>query len=125
MIQDNNDKVTRAYATLISLRKNIGEIPNIKIPEMFVREYHNVLDNLQKTGVDLIEFRVPDSEVQPVDTAMHIINNGKTVSRPIYTKEKYVDKPFLLTKLGAILGYFAILTVDKPRSIGFRKPDET
>ncbi|HEX9897260.1 MAG TPA: hypothetical protein VGA85_06350 [Dehalococcoidales bacterium] len=125
MIQDNNDKVTRAYATLISLRKNIGEIPNIKIPETFVREYHNVLDNLQKTGVDLIEFRVPDSEVQPVDTAMHIINNGKTVSRPIYTKEKYVDKPFLLTKLDAILGYFARLTADKPRSMGFRKPDET
>jgi hypothetical protein len=123
MTQNHNDTVIRAYATLISLRKNIGEIPNIKIRETFVHEYHNVLDNLQKMGVDLIEFRIPDSEVQPVDTAIQVITPGKSVYMPKYSKEKYVDKPFILTKIDAILGYFSIITAEKPRSIGFQRFD--
>ena len=38
-----------------------------------------------------------------------------------HSEEKYVDKSFILMKLDAILGYFEIITSEKPRKIGFTK----
>jgi hypothetical protein len=116
-MEDKQDVLARAYATLSSLRKNVGEITT-GVEETYVHEFHGVLDKLENIGIDVSEFRIPDSAVQPRVTAVWE-GGGRS-----YSEEKYVAKPFILTKLDAILGYFEIIMSEKPRSIGFHLPDK-
>ena len=115
MAENKQDALARAYTMLSSLRKNIDQIG--AVPEKYVREFHVVLDRIDGIGIDVSEFRIPDSEVQPRVT-MTSFESGPLHS---YSKEKYVDKSFILTKLDAILGYFEIITSEKPRKMGFSK----
>ncbi len=123
MTENKQDALARAYATLSSLRKNIGEMTADRVLETYVREFHAALDKLESTGIDVSEFRIPDSELKHRDTAASMYVGGKRISPYEPSKEKYVDKSFILTKLDAILGYFEIITSEKPRKIGFTKPN--
>ena len=116
MTKNSQDEIARASAMLSSLRKNIDQI--VAIPENYVREYHFILDKSEdSTGITLLEFRVPDSEISP--RLMSVDPSGRH-----YSEEKYVARAFMLTKMDAVLGYFEIITSEKPRKIGFTKPDE-
>ncbi|MFC2008317.1 hypothetical protein ACFLT0_01330 [Chloroflexota bacterium] len=118
MVTNNQDVLARAYATLSALRKNTGEITDRNgIKETYVRKFHSVLDRLESIGLDVSEFRIPDSEVKRQITSKHM-GGGRS-----YTDEKYVEQSFLLTKLDAILGYFEIITPEKPKRIGFSTPE--
>jgi hypothetical protein len=117
-MEAKQDALARAYATLSSLRKNIGEITT-GVRETYVHEFHSVLDKLENIGIDVSEFRIPDSEIAIVVRSFNTLTGVKS-----YSDEKYVDKPFILTKLDAILGYFEITMSEKPRSIGFHTPDK-
>jgi len=117
-MQTNQDALARAYAALSSLRKNIdSKIVAYRVPETYVQEYHWMRDKLENIGIDVSEFRVPDSMVKPVNLSI-------VVGKERYSEEKYVEKPFFLAKIDAILGYFEIVFQEKPRSIGFTKPHE-
>ncbi len=116
MEENKQDVMIRAYATLSALRKNIDPIA-YGVTEVYVREFHNSLDRLETVGIDVLEFRIPESVVKPRITSTHR-DGGRS-----YSDEKYVDKPYLLTKIDAILGYFEIITAEKPKTIGFHKPD--
>ena len=63
MTKNSQDEIARAYATLLSLRKNIEKI---LVSEKYVREYHAVLDKLEGVGIDISEFRIPYSEIEPM-----------------------------------------------------------
>lgn len=122
MVEDKNDELARAFATLSSLRKNIGQIATDHVLETYVIEYHAVLDRLEGIGIGVAEFRIPDSEVKPkVTSVVSYIRGGE--SHVSYSEEKYVQRSFILTKIDAILGYFEIITSKKPRTIGFSPPD--
>ncbi len=122
MVKNKQDVLARAYAMLSSLQKYIGDMTSNSVSEKYVREFHTVLDKVESIGIDTSEFRIPDSEVKPkvtdVSPVSYLGGGGGHVS---YSKEKYVDKSFILTKLGGILGYFEIITSEKPRRIGFSK----
>ena len=113
-MKNSQDELARAYATLSSLRKNIDKIGSI--PEKYVCEFHAVLDRLEGLGIDIAEFRIPDSEIAPAVRSFNMITRETH-----YSEEKYVDRAFMLTKMDAILGYFEIVTSEKPRKIGFSK----
>lgn len=113
----NQDVYVRAYSLLSSLRENIGRMTNYSITEKYVREYHTVLDRLEGIGIDVSDFRVPDSEVEP--RIMAVWNGGQS-----YSDEKYVERSFILTKIDAILVYFKIITSKPPRTIGFTPPEK-
>ena len=117
MTENRQDALVRAYAMLSSLRKNITQIVG-NVEETYVREFHAVLDRLKGIGIDVSEFRIPDSMVNPRVTSFNMFTKETT-----YTEEKYVDKPYLLTKIDAILNYFEITTSEKPRKIGYHTPD--
>ena len=112
MAENEQDVLARAFATLSSLRKNINQMGSV--PETYVHEYHRVLDKLENIKIDVSEFRIPESEIKPKVTSINIIS-GETK----YSSEKYVSEKYLLTKIDAILGYFEIITSEKPRRIGF------
>ncbi|MBA7692122.1 hypothetical protein ES703_100680 [subsurface metagenome] len=123
MGKNKQDVLVRAYATLSSLRKNIEQMGAV-VEEKYVHEFHIALDSLEGIGIDVSEFRISDSELKHRDTAASQYVNGERISPYKPSEEKYVDKSFILTKLDAILGYFAIITSEKPRRIGFHTPDK-
>ena len=93
------------------------------VPETYVCEFHVVLTKLEGIGKDVSEFRIPDSEIAPRVTAIRTLTFADSPkSRADYSKEKYVDKLLVLTKLDALLGYFEIITSEKPGKMGFRTP---
>ena len=121
MARNKQDALARAYAMLSSLRKNIDKMGS-RVPETYVREFHAVLTKLEDIGIDVSEFRIPDSEITPNIKAIHTITFPSTPEGGVeYTNEKYVNKSFILTKLDAVLGYFEIITSEEPRKVGFTK----
>jgi len=114
---DKQDELIRAYATLKALRTNIDKMKEYSIEEKYVIEFHNVLSKLEGVGINTAEFRIPDSEVKPQVRAWV----GDVTK---YSEEKYIHRPYLLTKIDTVLGYFEIITSEKPKKIGFIKSDE-
>jgi hypothetical protein len=120
MSENQQDILVRAYVTLTALRKNIEQITiRYGVPEKYVSEFHTVLDSLEDIKIHVSEFRIPDSEVKFKILSRVVNHFGGGADNIQYSSEKYVDKPFILTKLDAILGYFEIITSEKPRKIGF------
>jgi len=115
MKENGQDRLARAYAMLQALRNNITELASVR--EIYVREYHTALDMLESIGIDINDFRIPNSEVKP--RIRSISNRG-----PTYSEEKYVPKQLLLAKLDAILIYFNITLSEKPKKIGFSPHDK-
>lgn len=119
MAANNQDELVRALAMLSSLRKNIEKMG--LVPEEYVREYHTVLDRLEKMRIDVAEFRIQPSAMQSKPTAVLVSKHGNSND---YSQEKCIAGPFILTKLNALLGYFEIITSEKPKSIGFHPPEK-
>ena len=109
------DILARALARLQGLRNNVADLTSVE--EIYVREYHEVLDKLEGIGVDTSDFRVPSSEVKPRVT-------GSSLGETHYSTKKYVPKALLLAKLDAVIAYFEIITADKPRKTGYSTPDK-
>jgi len=65
MAENNSDLFARAFSTLTSLRANIDRMPGVNIPEIYVSEFHTVLDKLAGIALDIADFRIPNSEVRP------------------------------------------------------------
>ncbi len=112
MSKNSQDELVRAYATLSSLRKNTDQIHDIT--PIYVNEFHSVLAKLEGIGITVSEFRIPDSEIKPRPSSINSLTGEVS-----YTQERYVAKAYFLTKLDAILGYFEIITSEKPKRIGF------
>ena len=110
------DKLNRAIARITGLRQNV---PNGKVKESFVVEYHEALSHLKELGLDIEEFRIPEKEIQPRPLAT------QSISGPIeYGNQKYVDNNFFGAKLDAALGYLGRL-LDKPQErMGFKPTSE-
>jgi len=100
MVENKQDILARAYAMLKSLRENIDRMTDYYVPETYFREFDTVLDKLEGVGIDVAEFRIPDSAVKPKITASWL-SGGQ--SHHSYSQEKYVEKSLLSLKLDAIL----------------------
>ena len=124
MATNKQDTLARARTTLSSLQRIIAQMTEYSVEEKFVREFHAVLDRLEGIGMEVAEYRIPDSEVKPkvtgVSPVSYIGGGGGHVS---YSEEKYVERTYILTKIDAILGYFEIITSEKPKKTGFRTSD--
>ncbi len=124
-MESSQDTLVRAFAKLSSLRNNIGEMTTEIVPDTYVHEFHAVLDKLGGIGMDVSEFRIPDLEITPRVTVIRSLTfPNEPKGGADYSEEKYVDKSFILTRLDAILGYFEIISSEKPRHIGFAKPEK-
>ena len=116
MKKNDQDILARAYAMLQSLRQNVDKLTLVE--EIYVNEYHASLDILEGIGIDVAQFRISPSEVQHRITASWL--GGQA-----HSKEKYILKALLLTKLDEVLIYFDITYSEKPRKIGFSLPDKS
>ena len=121
MTKNSQDELIRAYAMLQALRKNIDKMTDYSIPEKYIDEFHNVLDKLESGGIETNDFRIPDSLIKPRVTSSSW-SEGRSYHS--YSDEKYVERMFILTKLDAILGYFEIITSEKPKKMGFSTSED-
>jgi hypothetical protein len=83
------------------------------VEETYVKEYHSILDRLERMGMDVAEFRVDASEIQP-----RVISSSLEGAK--YSREKYVKTTLLLIKVESILGYFQLGSEEPKRTIGFK-----
>ncbi len=118
MTENKQDELARALATLSSLRENIGQMTDCSVPEKYVHEFHTALDRLEGIRKEVSEFRIPDSALKPKPGASMYVEGKEIFSSK---GDICVERSFILTKLDAILGYFEIITSEKPRKIGFSK----
>ena len=125
MEKNSQDELIRAYTTIKSLRNNIEKIANVNIEESYVKEYHIALKRITDIGIDVIEYCIPISEIKPIQEARFVtVRPGESIPKGSNTKEKYVKKPYFLTKIDAIIGYVEILISEKPKRMGFRKSED-
>lgn len=124
MEENKRDKLLRAYTKLLSLREQIDKMTTKNVPETSVRKFHNVLDRLEDVGIDVAEYRIPDSEITPIVKSIQTLTFDNRPSGPTYSEEKYVDKSSILTELDAILSYLKAITSEKPKKMGFSTPQD-
>jgi hypothetical protein len=110
----NTDRLMRAISLLTALQnntKNANEFNDIS--DSHVTEFHTTLSSIADMGIDIKEFRIPDSELNP---QVLVSKSG----RERYSEKKYVRKSIFLTKLEGIIIYLNfILKKPKPRA-GFK-----
>ena len=120
MTQNNLDAIIRAYPMLKALKERAEQIPAYNIEEIFVHEFHNALDKLEGFGIDVAEFRIPDSELAPIRTGSAGFIPGAPGNPTIYSKEKYVKRQYLLLKIDSVLGYLENIMSPRPKpKMGF------
>ena len=117
MAENKQDIFNRAYTMLLSLRETIAQMSS-PIPEKYVHEFHTALDKLESIGIDVSEFRIPDSEVKPRTIASAYVNGKKMWSTEVIG----VEQSFILYRLDRTLKYLEIITSEKPGKMGFRTP---
>ena len=84
-----DDDRKRAIALLHAIKNNI--MFDTRLEMHFVDEYHRVLDKLEKTGIDVSDFRIPASWMK--------------IEQGYEWEGKVVRRELFLIKLQAILQY--------------------
>ncbi len=107
------DVLRRAYATLLSLKKNLPD--HVYIHEKYVHEFHRILRSLEEQDFSLEEFRIPAAEVRKRLASINAMTGEET-----YSDDNSVERPIFMTKLDALLGYFSIVVDDRKPTIGFK-----
>ena len=92
-----NDDRERALVSLRAIRESLEDSMS-DVTIRLVAEYHSALDKLEKTGVDVSDFRIPDSWVQRADIPFIF---GGHLGGPRVKRELF------LIKLDSILAYLA------------------
>lgn len=111
---ENADLISRAYSSLLSLKKNIPE--TFAVEEKWVNNFNSEIEKLEiSLAIDLKSFKVPDSDLIKSVAAYNYVT-GETDYRP----GRWCEKSRLLLKLDAVLNYFAILNAPKGTKIGFQ-----
>ena len=120
----NQDLIIRTYSRLVALKNNLPEDSDTK--EKYVKDYHDIIVLLEnETGLSLDEFQVPEIELEYRITSSwpslpNIQEGGRT-----YSKDRYCERPMLLSKIDALLSYFQIRFLsEEKRSIGFQLPEK-
>jgi len=101
MTQPNIDELIRAYSRLKAIKAHLPTFSSIR--EKYALEYHEVVDKLEKQGYRLSEFRVPEKEIK-----QKVASSNFMTGEVKYSKDKCIDRAYLLMKLDSLLSYFEI-----------------
>lgn len=114
---DQADALVRAYSRLVSLRDVLNGLTVGHVAQSYIDEFHGALDRLKGVGVDVEEFRVTPAAIQRPGSSSYM---GGAAAFRATRGDPYVDRALLLSKLGAVIGYFEMSTSEPKRPIGFR-----
>ncbi|MDD4875839.1 MAG: hypothetical protein PHQ86_01725 [Dehalococcoidales bacterium] len=124
MENQTQDILIRVHTMLVALKDAIEKMDTKHnyIEEKYISEFHIALDKLAGLDINLAEYYIPDSQLNPIVTS-RTPESRSSPSVPTYSKEKYADKSFVLMRLNAVQGYFEVIISDEPRKIGFNTPN--
>lgn len=109
------DKLKRAYAQLISIKKHSeDEHPNNTLVSDVVNQYEKQLDSLESIGVDVNEFRISREMISP-----QVVSSNYLTNETVATGRTNVRVGYFLTLLDALLNYFDLSTENGKTQIGF------
>lgn len=97
----DQEKYKRAHARLTSLKNNLSDA---MIHEKYVSEYHQILDSLAETGIEIQEFKIPVSELKQSWASSNYMTGEVE-----YNDYKEVERTFFLYKLDSILSYLSAI----------------
>jgi hypothetical protein len=112
-MNDENDKLARAYARLTAMQKAFPAERHVQVHERYVREFHAALDHLEQLGYSTAEFRVPSGEIRPREEGGNYLTGEVD-----YSLDNYVERDLLLMKLESVLAYFRLRTEQKRAEFG-------
>lgn len=108
-----DDSTLREVLASLSAQKD--NLPKAgQIEEVYVDNFHEQLNLLDKVGIDVSRFRVPSNQMKPIRVGPSVYTFGED-NPPEYSQERYVARSILLTKIDTVLGYFSLESKD----IGF------
>ncbi|HEY1645410.1 MAG TPA: hypothetical protein VGF75_03405 [Candidatus Saccharimonadales bacterium] len=112
---NNQDTLKRAYASLLSLKKNLpNDHPNNLMDESYVDIYNEQLSKLESVNIDVSDFRIPDNMLERRLTT-HNTRTGVST----YSKGRYVPTGYFHTRLDSLLTYFDLSQENDKTEIGF------
>jgi hypothetical protein len=113
----HEDKLARSLARLTGLKQNLAQ--HQRIEEVFVDEYHAILDELKNLGFDLDEFRIPIELLTHRVTSRNVVSGRKT-----YSQTRSIGADYFSSKLDGLLMYFQLQGTGgmEPITIGFSAP---
>jgi hypothetical protein len=112
----NADKLIRAISLLTALRISTEDANEYNdLSESHVGELRATLSSIADMGIDIKEFRIPDSELKPRFLGTSSRGNS-------YSTEKYVRKSIFLTKLDGIINYLNAILKEPKRTVGYKPP---
>ena len=118
------EQLIKVYARLTSLKNNLPTGYSIK--EKYIKEYHEIISIIEKLmEITLDEFKVPENEIQyEVRSSWPSIPSLGQKAGKTYSKDRYCERAFLMSKLDALLSYFQIKYLSKEKhEIGFMPPE--
>lgn len=109
----DQNELLQNYTLLSSLKNNINKSHHYT-HEKYVEEYHQILDGMEKSGINLEKFKIPEKELKNMMSSFNYITGQKT-----YRNYKEIETSFFLTKLEALLNYFSLISQSPKPQIGF------
>jgi hypothetical protein len=106
MTAESQETHRRVLTKLKSMRTHLADIGAI-IEERYVKEYHAELQRLEDIGDDISEFRILQSDVQPVARAWDYSSSNR--GEACYSEERYVARALMMPKLDAAISYIESL----------------
>lgn len=103
----DRDQLFRARARLVGIRHTLDGQTLAVVPEGCVHEFHEALEHLEAVGIDVAEFKIPQSQLRAS-------GRGKAAE-----KERVVAAFLFLARLGACLAYMEFAA---PSFEGIRRP---
>jgi hypothetical protein len=97
------NELYKSLTILTALKSNVASI-KWSVDEKYVKEFRSVLGKLKGIGIQVDDFEVPNSEIKPRQTSYNCMRSQST-----YSREKYIDKHFLLTKMDSVLNYLNLI----------------
>ena len=97
---EKQETYKRAYAHLTSLKRNLKDP---MVHEKYVQEYHKILASLGEAGMEIMEFKIPDSELKQSWSSTNFISGEVE-----YNDYKEVEQTYFLYKLDSIIAYLNI-----------------
>ncbi|MFC1948752.1 hypothetical protein ACFLW0_01060 [Chloroflexota bacterium] len=118
MVRDSGrDRLLRALSQLKALRTSIAD-PSVNeysdLTESQVNQFHSVLSSISSAGIEVAEFKIPGTEIQPRLTSIDASDGARG-----YSDEKYVRKSVFLAKLNGIISYLNTRLTEHPGRTGF------
>jgi len=109
----------KAYANLSAIKNNVKGSGHVYLN--YIELYHKEIDRLIGLSFDIIEYKIPDTEIEDEISSMTYYDMGQGTDTE-YSGKRFVNERYFMTKMEALMNLFQIKGADF--KIGFQDRTE-